>query len=68
MEKYVPDTTFHFTRTDDNVYVDTKVFKKNYKKEKEEKKLLYYKNKYKSLANLNQRFHLRQGTDKHKFY
>ena len=69
-EKYPPDTTFQFTRTGDNVSVETEVKEEIYIEEKEEIKPLSCDIcgiKFKSLANLNrhdQKVHLRQGTDK----
>ena len=64
-EKYPPDTTFQFTRTDDNFSDETEVKVEIYIEEKEEIEQLscdICENKLKSLANLNrhdQRFKAR---------
>ena len=57
MENHPAYTTFQFTKTDDNVSVETEIKEEIYLVEKKEKEQLSYnpcENNVKSLANLNQ--------------
>ena len=57
MENHPPYTTFQFTKTDDNVSVETEIKEEIYLVEKNEKEQLscnQCENNFKGLANLNQ--------------
>ena len=66
---YPPDSHLYFTRTDDNVFVETDLKDEIYIEEKNEIEQLLCdlcESKFKNIDNLkrhDQRFHIKQGTD-----